>query len=161
MIMLPLPEIMISSATAISVWPTDNMWPLIMHYAPMPFDPWHTSAYLWRLVDAYYLFEASQFAPSLSVDFLVRSQMGWCRGSLLCWHLAPVRDVEIRHKSGGGGGSPRFPWHCGVENSFRFRHNSTPVSQVILKLVGVILPSQYASCRVLGSPGSLARWWDR
>ena len=64
-------------------------------------------------------------------------------------------DVEIKKH----GELPKLLSNRTFENGFQ--HNSTLVSLLILKIVGVILASQYASYCVLASPRRLTRLWDR
>jgi hypothetical protein len=83
----------------------------------------------------------------------VRSQMGWCRELCTFSQFAVVFDVACLHREDGGathGGATH------IENGSR--HNSSLVSQVMLKVVGAMIPSQYAPYRVLVSPKQRFRY---
>ena len=67
-------------------------------------------------------------------------------------HFPEIRDsIFYRNKRG----LPDFVPNSDFENGFG--HNSALVLQFILKIIADILPSQYASYRVLASPRCLTR----
>ena len=69
------------------------------------------------------------------------------------------QKCEILYFTEIRGGLPDFVPNSDFENGFG--HNSALVLQFILKIIADILPSQYASYRVLASLRCLTRWWDR